>query len=117
MYRQTGIVMYPEGSCFGLGLIVDEIKVSSLMVVPSLGEIDALSRRVFPSGSGSIFWVLMEEIPPHAYLPQILLADHFRIESRSVVFLTVSCDSRDSTGHSIELCEHPPAEHAVENAV
>jgi hypothetical protein len=34
--------MYPEGSCFGLNLIVDEIKVSSLTVVLSLGEIDAL---------------------------------------------------------------------------
>ena len=36
--------MYSEGSCFGLDLIVDEIKVSCLMVVPSLGEVDAQSR-------------------------------------------------------------------------
>jgi len=36
--------MYTEGSCFGLDLIVDEIKVSSLMVVLSLGGVDALSR-------------------------------------------------------------------------
>ena len=99
--------------------MVDEIKVSSLTVVPSLACLvvtDALSRRVFPSGNGDIVWVLTEQIPPHPYLLQILLADHFRIESRSVVTLTVSCDSRDSTGHSIELCEHLPATHAVENA-
>ena len=38
-YRQTGIVMSPEGSCFGWDLIVDEIKVSCLTVVPSLGEV------------------------------------------------------------------------------
>ena len=42
--RWTGIVMYTEGSCFGLGLIADEIKVSCLMVVLSLGVVDALSR-------------------------------------------------------------------------
>jgi len=36
--------MYTEGSCFRLDLIADEIKVSSLMVVLSLGEVDALSR-------------------------------------------------------------------------
>ena len=35
--------MYTDGACFGLELIVDEIKVSSLTVVLSLGEIDALS--------------------------------------------------------------------------
>jgi len=97
-------------------LIVNEIKVSSLKVVPSLGEIDALYRRVFPSGNGDIVWVLTEEIPPHPYLLLIALADHFRIESRSVVTLIVSCDLRDSTDHSIELCEHLPATHAVENA-
>ena len=111
--------MSTEGSCFGLNLIVNEIKVTSLTVVPSLaslGEIDALSRRVYPSGNGGIVWVLMEEIPPHQYLLQILLADYFRIEARSVVTLTVSCDSRDSTDHSSELCEHLPATHAVENA-
>jgi len=42
--RWTGIVMYTEGSCFGLDLIADWIKVSCLMVVLSLGEVDALSR-------------------------------------------------------------------------
>ncbi len=42
--RWTGIVMYTEGSCFILDLIVDEIKVSSLMVVFSVGGIGALSR-------------------------------------------------------------------------
>ena len=35
--------MSMEGSCFGLNLIVDEIKVSSLTVVPSFVEADALS--------------------------------------------------------------------------
>ena len=42
--KQTGIVMYREGSRFELNSIVDEIKVSSLTAVPSLGEIDALPR-------------------------------------------------------------------------
>ena len=42
--RWTGIVMYTEGACFVLGLIADEIKVSSLMVVLSLGVVEALSR-------------------------------------------------------------------------
>ncbi|GAI23981.1 unnamed protein product [marine sediment metagenome] len=42
--NETGIVMYTEGSCFGLDLIADEIKVSSLMVVLSVGGIGALSR-------------------------------------------------------------------------
>ncbi len=42
--RWTGIVMYTEGSCFVLGLIADELKVSCLMVVLSLGVVDALSR-------------------------------------------------------------------------
>jgi len=97
-------------------LIVDEIKVSSLTVAPSLGEIDVLYRRAFPFGNEGIVSALMEEIPPHQYLLQILLAHLFRIESRSVVTLTISFVSRDSTGHSIELCEHLPATHAVENA-
>jgi hypothetical protein len=99
-------------------LIINEIKISCLTAVPSLAclvETNALSRRVFPSGNGDIVWVLTEQIPPHPYLRQILLVDRFRIESRSVVALTVSFDSRDSIGHSIELCEHPPAAHAVEN--
>jgi len=97
-------------------LIVDEIKISSLTVVPSLGEAGALSRRVFPSGNGGMVWVLIEEILPHQYLLPIVLADLFWIEARSVVFLRVSCDSRDSTDHSNELYEHVPATHAVENA-
>ncbi len=42
--RWTGIVMYTDGACFGLELIVDEVKVSSLTVVLSLGGVDALSR-------------------------------------------------------------------------
>jgi len=111
--------MYPEGSCFGLNLLVDEIKVSSLTAVPSLAslvETDALSRRVFPSGNGDIVWILTDEISPHQYLLLIVLADHLRIEARFVVTLTVSCDSMDSTGHNSELCEHLSAAHAVENA-
>ncbi len=60
-------------------MIVDEIKVNSLTVVPSLGEIDALYGRVFLSGSGGTVWILMDEIPPHPYLLLIVLADHFRI--------------------------------------
>lgn len=97
-------------------MIVDEIKVSSLTVVPSLGETDALYRRVFPSGNGDIVGVLTEEIPPRPYLLPIVLAYYYRIEARSVVTITASCDSRDSTDHSNALCEHPPAAYAVENA-
>ncbi len=48
---QTDIVMYPEESCFGLNLIVDEIKVSSLTVVLSLGVAGALSGQACPSGN------------------------------------------------------------------
>ena len=97
-------------------MIVDEIKVSSLTVVPSLGEIDALYGRVFLSGSGGMVWILMEEIPPHPYFLLIVLADYSQVGSRSVAFYAGACDSRNSTGHSIELCEHPPAVHAAENA-
>ncbi len=114
--RWTGVVMYTEGSCFGLDLIVDEIKVSSLTVVPSLGEIDALYGRVFLSGSGSIVWLLTVGAPPHPYLLPIVLVDYSQIGSRSAASYAVACDSRNSTGHSTELCEHPPAAHAVENA-
>jgi hypothetical protein len=64
-------------------LIVDEIKVSSLTVVPSLGETDALYRRVFPSCNGDIVGVLTEEIPPHPYLLPIVLADYFQVVSES----------------------------------
>jgi len=42
--RWTGVVMDTEGSCFGLDLTGDEMKVSCLMVVLSLGGVDALSR-------------------------------------------------------------------------
>ena len=108
--------MYPEGSCLGLNLIVDEIKVRCLTVVLSLGEVDALSRRACPFGNGGMVWVLMEEIPPHPYLLLIVLVDYSQVGSRSVVFLTVYCDSRDSTDHSNALCEHLSAAHAVENA-
>ena len=108
--------MYPEESCFGLNLIINEIKISSLTVVPSLGKADALSRQVFPFSNGDMVLVLMKEISPHPYLLLILPADHFRIDSRSVVFLTVSCVLRGSTDHNSELREHPPAAYAVENA-
>ncbi len=108
--------MYTEGSCFGLDLIVDEIKVSSLMVVPSLGGVGALSRRVFLSGSGSIVWLLTAWAPPHPYLHPIVLADYSQVGSGSVASYAVACDSGNSTGHSNELYEHPPATHAVENA-
>jgi hypothetical protein len=42
--RWTGIVMYSEGSCFRLGLIVDEIEVSCLTVAFSLGGAGAVSK-------------------------------------------------------------------------
>ena len=97
-------------------MIVDEIKVSSLKVVPSLGETDALYRRVFPSGNGDIVGVLTEEIPPHPYLLPIVLADYFQVVSESAASYAISCDSRDSTNHSNALCEHRPVAHAEENA-
>ena len=114
--RWTGVVMYTEGSCFGLDLIADWIKVSSLMVVLSLGKVDALSRSACPFGSGGRVWLLTVGAPPHPYLLPIVLADYSRVGSRSVASYAGACDSRNSTGHSIELCEHPPAAHAVENA-
>ncbi len=67
--------MYTEGACFVLGLIADEIKVSCLTVVPSLGGADVLSGSAYPFGSGGIVWVLTTA-PPHQYILQILLADH-----------------------------------------
>ncbi len=82
-------------------MIVDEIKVSSLTMVPSLGEIDALYGRVFLSGSGGMVWILTKEIPPHQYLLQILLADHSHVGSRYVASYAVTCDSRNSTGHRL----------------
>ena len=108
--------MYHEGSCFELNSIINEIKVSSLKAEPSPGVVDALYRRAFPFGNEGIVWNLTEQIPPDQYLLQIVLAHHFRIGSRSVVTLRVSCDSMDSTDHSNEPCEHLTATHAVENA-
>jgi len=113
--RWTGIVMYTDGAGFGLELIVDEIKVSCLTVVLSLGGVDALSRRVSPSGSGSIVWLLTAGAPPHLYLLPILLVDYSQVGSISVASYAVACDSRNSTVHSSALCEHPSAVHAVEN--
>jgi len=97
-------------------LIADWIKVSSLMMVLSLGEVDALSRSACPFGSGGRVWLLTVGAPPHPYLLPNVLADHFQVESRSVASYAGACDSRNSTGHSSELCEYPPATHAVENA-
>jgi len=114
--RWTGIVMYTEGACFTLDSIADEIKVSCLMVVLSLGGVDALSRRVCPSGSGSRVWLLTVGASPRPYLLPIVLADYSQVGSRSVASYAGACDSRNSTSHSNELCEHPPAVHAVENA-
>ena len=78
--------MYTEGACFVLGLIADEIKVSCLMVVLSLGGVDALSRRVCPSGSGGIVWLLTVGAPPHPYLLPIVLADYSQVGSRFAAF-------------------------------
>ena len=44
MIAKRDLWLYTEGSCFGLDLTVDEIKVSCLMVVLSRGGVDALSR-------------------------------------------------------------------------
>jgi hypothetical protein len=73
--------MYTEGSCFGLDLIADEIKVSSLMVVLSVGGIGALSGQACPSGSGGIVWPLTAGTPPHPYLLPSVLADYSRVGS------------------------------------
>jgi len=108
--------MYTEGSCLGLDLIVEEMKVSCLMVALSLGGADALSRSVCPIGSGGMVWLLTAGVPPHQYLLPIVLADHSQVGSRSVASYVVACDSRNSTDHSNGLCEHRPAAHAVENA-
>ena len=108
--------MYTEGACFVLGLIADEIKVSCLMVVLSLGGVDALSRRVCPSGSGGMVWLLTVGAPPRPYLLPIVLADYSQVGSRYVASYAGACDSRNSTSHSSALCENPPAAHAVENA-
>ena len=107
--------MHAEGPCFGLDSIGDWIKVSRLTVALSLAGADVLSRSVCPFGNDGIFWVLTAGTPPHWYLLQFVLADHFQIEQRSVVSYAGSCDARGSTGHSIELCEHRPATHAAGN--
>ncbi len=84
LYRWTGIVMHAEGSCFGLDSIAACVKVAFFTVVLSLAGADVLSGSAYPFGSGGIVWVLTTA-PPHQYILQILLADHFQIESRSVV--------------------------------
>ena len=77
--------MHAEGPFFGLDLIATCVNVSCFTVVPSLGGADVLSGSAYPFGNGGMVWVLMAEISPHPYLFQIVLADHFRIESRYVV--------------------------------
>ncbi len=80
-----GIKQLPERSCFALDCIAACVKVVCFTVVPSLVGADALCRSAYPSGSGGIFWVLTTGAPPHQYLLQFVLADHFQIESRYVV--------------------------------
>ena len=92
------------------------MKPGCLMVVLSPGEAEAVSKSGYPSGSEGMVLLLMAQVPAYQYPLRIVPADHFRIESGSVVLLTVSCDSKDSTDHSSELCEDRPAAHAVENA-
>ncbi len=77
--------MHAEGPCFGLDSIADWIKVSRLTAVPSLVGADALSRSGCPFGNDGIFWPLTTGTAAHQHLLQIVLADHFQIESRSVV--------------------------------
>ena len=84
--------MNTEGSCFGLELIVDEIKVSSIMVVLSVGVVGALSGRACPFGSRDIVWLLTAWAPPYPYLLPSVLADHFRIDSRYVASYASACD-------------------------
>ena len=107
--------MYAEGPCFGLDLAANWIEVSCFTVVLSLGGTDALSGSECPFGNDGIFWVLTTGAPPHQYLLQFVLADHCPIESGSIVLWTGSYDARDSTDHSIELCEHQLAAHAAKN--
>lgn len=83
--RRTGIVMYAEGPCFGLDLAANWIEVSCFTVVLSLVGADALSGSGCPFGNDGIFWVLTTGAPPHQYLLQLVLANHFLIESRYVV--------------------------------
>ena len=108
--------MHAEGPCFGLDSTAACVKVAFFTVVLSLAGADALSGSGCPFGSGDIVWLLMAGAPWHQYLLQIVLADHFQIESRYVVLWTGSCDVWDSTDHSSELCERRPAGHAAKNA-
>jgi hypothetical protein len=77
--------MHAEGPCFGLDLAANWIEVSCFTVVLSLGGADALSGLAYPFGNDGIFWPLATGTPPHRYLLQFVLADHFRIESKQVV--------------------------------
>ena len=77
--------MHAEGPCFGLDLTADKIDASCLTVVLSLAGAGALSGSAYPSGNDGIFWALTTGTPPQQHLLQIVLADHFQIESRSVV--------------------------------
>ena len=77
--RQTDIVMYAGGPCFGLDLAANWIEVSCFTVVLSLGGADALSGLAHPFGNEGIFGVLTTGAPPHQYL-QFVHADHFQIE-------------------------------------
>jgi hypothetical protein len=65
--------------------MADWIEVSRLTVVLSLAGADVLSRSAYPFGNDGIFWVLTTGTPPHQYVLQFVFADHFQIESRSVV--------------------------------
>ena len=109
--------MHAEGPCFGLDLAANWIEVSCFTVVLSLVGADALSGLAYHFGNDGIFWPLTTGAPRHQYLLQFVLADHFLIESRYVVLWRGSCDARDSTDHSIELCEHQPAAHAAKNVL
>jgi hypothetical protein len=108
--------MSTKGSCFKLDSVVACVNITCFTVALCLVGVDALSRSACLSGNGGIFWVVAKATSSLQHLLQFVLGDHFRIESRSVVLLTVSCDSRDSIGHSSGLCEHRPGAHAVENA-
>ncbi len=77
--------MDAEGPCFGLDLAANWIEVSCFTVVLYLVGADALSGSGCPFGNDGISWVLTTGAPPHQYLLQFVLADHFLIESRYVV--------------------------------
>ena len=77
--------MHAEGPCFGLDSTAVWIKVAFFTVVLFLAWADALSGSGCPFGNEGIFWILTMGTPPHQYLLQFVLADHFQIESRYVV--------------------------------